>query len=55
MRAASRMPRSARATLLVAVVLLCAVFVMPLWSVRLVAPQYPEGIGWSSASTRWRA
>ena len=45
MRTASRMPRSARATLLVAVVLLSAVFVTPLWSVRLVAPQYPEGIG----------
>ena len=45
MRATSRMPRSARATLLVAVVLLGALFVTPLWSVRLVAPQYPEGIG----------
>ena len=45
MRATSRMPRSARATLLAAVVLLGALFVTPLWSVRLVAPQYPEGIG----------
>ena len=45
MRATSRMPRSARATLLVAVVLLGALFFTPLWSVRLVAPQYPEGIG----------
>jgi len=45
MRATSRMPRSARAMLLVAVVLLGALFVTPLWSVRLVAPQYPEGIG----------
>jgi copper chaperone NosL len=45
MRATSRMPRSARATLLVAVVLLGGLFVTPLWSVRLVAPQYPEGIG----------
>ena len=45
MRATSRMPRSARATLLVAVVLLGALFVTPLWSVRLVAPQYPDGIG----------
>jgi copper chaperone NosL len=39
------MPRSACATLLVAVVLLGALFFTPLWSVRLVAPQYPEGIG----------
>ena len=45
MRATSRMPHSARAMLAVAVVLLGAVFVAPLWSVRLVAPQYPEGIG----------
>jgi copper chaperone NosL len=45
MRATSRMPRSARVMLLVAVVLLGALFVTPLWSVRLVAPQYPEGIG----------
>ena len=45
MRATSRMPRSARTTLLVAVVLLGALFVTPLWSVRLLAPQYPEGIG----------
>jgi copper chaperone NosL len=45
MRATSRMPRSARAMLLVAVLLLGALFVTPLWSVRLVAPQYPEGIG----------
>ena len=45
MRATSRMPHSARAMLAVAVVLLGAVFVAPLWSVRLVAPQYPEGLG----------
>lgn len=45
MRATSRMPRSARAMLLVAVLLLGGLFVTPLWSVRLVAPQYPEGIG----------
>jgi copper chaperone NosL len=44
-RATSRMPRSARTTLLIAVVLLGALFFTPLWSVRLVAPQYPEGIG----------
>jgi copper chaperone NosL len=45
MRAASRMPRNARAMLLAAVLLLGALFFTPLWSVRLVAPQYPEGIG----------
>ncbi len=45
MRATSRMPRSARTTLLVAVLLLGALFITPLWSVRLVAPQYPEGLG----------
>lgn len=45
MRATSRMPRSAHTMLLVAVLLLGGLFVTPLWSVRLVAPQYPEGIG----------
>lgn len=45
MRAASRMTRVARALTLVAAVLLGTLFVTPLWSVRLVAPQYPEGLG----------
>jgi copper chaperone NosL len=41
----SRMPMVARALTLVAALLLGALYVTPLWSVRLVAPQYPEGIG----------
>ena len=44
-RPASRMSRSARAIALVAALLLGLLYVTPLWSVRLVAPQYPEGIG----------
>jgi copper chaperone NosL len=44
-RPASRMPRSARALTLVAAMLLGLLYVTPLWSVRLVAPQYPEGLG----------
>ena len=44
-RAASRMPRSARALTLVAALALGLLYLTPLWSVRLVAPQYPEGIG----------
>jgi len=39
------MPRSARALTLVAAMLLGLLYVTPLWSVRLVAPQYPEGLG----------
>ncbi len=31
--------------MLAASLLLLGVFVLPLWSVRLVAPQYPEGLG----------
>lgn len=41
----SRMPLSARALTLAAALLLGALYLTPLWSVRLVAPQYPEGIG----------
>ena len=44
-RPASRMPRGARALTLIAALLLGLLYVTPLWSVRLVAPQYPEGIG----------
>lgn len=40
-----RMSRSARVMMLVASLLLGLLYVTPLWSVRLVAPQYPEGIG----------
>jgi copper chaperone NosL len=39
------MTRSARVLTLVASVLLGTLYFTPLWSVRLVAPQYPEGIG----------
>ena len=42
---ASRMSRSARVITLVAALLLGLLYVTPLWSVRLVAPQYPEGLG----------
>lgn len=41
----SRMSRSARVLTLVASLLLGLLYVTPLWSVRLTAPQYPEGIG----------
>lgn len=44
-RPASRMSLSTRAITLVAALLLGLLYVTPLWSVRLVAPQYPEGIG----------
>ena len=44
-RPTSRMPRSARLLTLIAALLLGALYATPLWSVRLVAPQYPEGIG----------
>jgi copper chaperone NosL len=45
MRAASRMSHVARALVLAAAVLLGTLYATPLWSVRLVAPQYPEGLG----------
>ena len=45
MRTTSRMTRGARVLTLLASVLLATLYVTPLWSVRLVAPQYPEGIG----------
>jgi copper chaperone NosL len=45
MRTTSRMTRGARVLALAASVLLGTLYVTPLWSVRLVAPQYPEGIG----------
>ncbi len=40
-----RMPRIARALTVVASLLLGVLFFTPVWRVRLVAPQYPEGIG----------
>lgn len=39
------MARRARWMMLVAVLLLAAALFLPLWRVRLVAPQYPEGLG----------
>lgn len=44
-RPTGRMSRTARVLTLIAAVLLGTMFVTPVWSVRLVAPQYPEGIG----------
>lgn len=39
------MPKSARILTAVAALALLAVFVLPLWTIRLIAPQYPEGLG----------
>jgi len=39
------LPRSSRILVAAAAVLLLSVFVFPLWSIYLTAPQYPEGIG----------
>lgn len=39
------LPRSSRILVTAAAVLLLSVFVFPLWSIYLTAPQYPEGIG----------
>jgi hypothetical protein len=39
------MTRASRVLLAVASVLLLGVLVTPLWSINLIAPQYPEGIG----------
>ena len=41
----ARAPRTARILVLLAAVLLCGVYFLPLWNVRLTAPQYPEGLG----------
>jgi len=38
-------PKSARILVAVAALLMCAGFVLPLWRVDLIAPQYPEGLG----------
>lgn len=40
-----RMPRSARILTAVASVLLMGLFLVPLWRIQLLAPQYPEGLG----------
>ena len=39
------MPRNARILVAVAALLMSVGFVLPLWRVDLVAPQYPEGLG----------
>ena len=39
------MHRSSRVILAVAALLLGALYVLPLWRIDLVAPQYPEGLG----------
>ena len=39
------LPRASRILVAAASVLLLSVFVFPLWSIYLTAPQYPEGIG----------
>jgi copper chaperone NosL len=41
----ARMSRTARLLTFAAAALLPTMYVAPVWSVRLVAPQYPEGIG----------
>lgn len=40
-----RMSRASRVLTLAAALLLATMYVTPVWSVRLVAPQYPEGLG----------
>ncbi len=44
-RPSDRMSRATRLMTLVAALLLGVMYVTPVWSVRLLAPQYPEGIG----------
>lgn len=39
------MTSRARWLIVVAAVLMASVYVLPLWRVRLIAPQYPEGLG----------
>ncbi|MBW7934485.1 MAG: hypothetical protein H3C62_12950 [Gemmatimonadaceae bacterium] len=39
------MPKSARIFIAVAALLMSAGYVLPLWRVDLIAPQYPEGLG----------
>jgi copper chaperone NosL len=42
---ARRLGRGARAAIFAAALLLGALYVLPIWNIRLVAPQYPEGLG----------
>ena len=39
------MKRSSRLAVAGASLLLLAVYVLPLWRIKLIAPQYPEGLG----------
>lgn len=39
------MRRSSRIVLAVAALLLAGLYVLPLWRINLIAPQYPEGLG----------
>jgi copper chaperone NosL len=39
------MSRSSRVILAVAALLLGVLYILPLWRIDLVAPQYPEGLG----------
>jgi len=41
----NRLSRLSRVMTLIAAVLLGGMYVTPLWSIRLLAPQYPEGLG----------
>jgi copper chaperone NosL len=41
----NRLSRLARGLTLVGALLLGAMYIAPLWSIRLLAPQYPEGLG----------
>ena len=42
-----QMPKLSRVLILIASALLGIVLLLPLWRIRLVAPQYPEGLGMS--------
>jgi len=44
-RQRTRLARGPRLLAAVAALLLLAVYVAPLWNIRLIAPQYPEGLG----------
>jgi copper chaperone NosL len=44
-RPRTRLGRGPRLLAVVAALLLAVVYVTPLWSIRLIAPQYPEGLG----------
>jgi len=44
-RPRTRLARGPRLLAALAALLLLAVYVAPLWNIRLIAPQYPEGLG----------